>query len=98
MASEREHLAELSDMLREGLEEITGTPNPSRSAIVPLMIGDASRAVEVSRRLEQEGVLALPIRRPTVPEGGERIRFSLHAGLSFGDVAKILNSIKNAMI
>lgn len=98
MASEREHLAELSDMLREGLEEITGTPNPSRSAIVPLMIGDASMAVEVSRRLEQEGVLALPIRRPTVPEGGERIRFSLHAGLSFGDVAKILNSIKNAMI
>lgn len=98
MASEREHLARISNMLREGLEEITGMPNPSRSAIVPLMIGDASMAVEVSRRLEQEGVLALPIRRPTVPEGGERIRFSLHAGLSFGDVAKILNSIKSAMI
>ncbi len=98
MASERQHLAEISQMMREGVEEITGKPNPSRSAIVPLMVGDATRAVEISRRLEREGVLALPIRRPTVPEGGERIRFSLHAGLSLGDVEKILNSIKSAMI
>lgn len=98
MSTERQHLAEISLKMREGVEEITGVPNPSCSAIVPLMVGDAARAVEISRRLEREGVLALPIRRPTVPEGGERIRFSLQAGLSCDEVAHILNSIKNAMI
>lgn len=98
MAAERNHLAEISLMFREGLVKITGSPNPSRSAIVPLMTGDASSAVEISRKLEQAGVLALPIRRPTVPEGGERIRFSLHAGLGCEDVAHILNCIKNAML
>ena len=50
---------------------------PSESHIVPLMIGDAAKATEVSMRLIREyGMYATPINYPTVPRGTERLRFT----------------------
>jgi 5-aminolevulinate synthase len=50
---------------------------PSASHIVPLFIGDAKRATEVSMRLIREfGMYATPINYPTVPAGTERLRFT----------------------
>ncbi|WP_298225750.1 5-aminolevulinate synthase [Acidocella sp.] len=49
----------------------------SNSHIVPLMIGDATKATEVSMRLIREfGMYATPINYPTVPKGTERLRFT----------------------
>lgn len=90
----REHLKRIATQFRKGIEEITGEPNPSRSAIVPLVTHEAARAVTMSQALEREGILALPIRRPTVPPGGERIRFSLNASLTERDIINILDIIK----
>lgn len=93
MEERRRHLAQLSEHFRKGIEAITGTANPSVSAIVPFVTGDASKAVEMSNRLAKQGILAMPIRRPTVPPGGERIRFSLNASLSIQDADNILEII-----
>ncbi len=47
------------------------------SHIVPLMIGNAAKATEVSMRLIREfGMYATPINYPTVPQGTERLRFT----------------------
>ena len=47
------------------------------SHIVPLMIGSAAKATEVSMRLIREfGMYATPINYPTVPQGTERLRFT----------------------
>lgn len=91
MDAERKHLMEISERFRRGVERLTGEANPSRSAIVPLVTGDAAKAVSISKALEERGILALPIRRPTVPPGGERIRFSLNAGLSAENIDRILD-------
>ena len=49
----------------------------SNSHIVPLMIGDAAKATEVSMRLIREfGMYATPINYPTVARGTERLRFT----------------------
>ncbi len=49
----------------------------SSSHIVPLMIGDAAKATEVSMRLIREfGMYATPINYPTVAQGTERLRFT----------------------
>lgn len=93
MDEERAHLKKISDIFRKGIEQITDTPNPSRSAIVPLMTGNASRGASVSESLEARGILALPIRRPTVPPGGERIRFSLNATLTENQIKDIISII-----
>lgn len=93
MDNERKHLQNIALRFREGIEAITGTTNTSRSAIIPLATGNAERAVRLSQLLERNGILALPIRRPTVPPGGERIRFSLHAKLSKQKIENILDVI-----
>lgn len=93
MHDERSRLREISRSFKATVESLTGAKNSSESAIVPLITGDSRRAVEISRALEKKGVLALPIRRPTVPPGGERIRFSLSAALTqrqLDHVAEIL--------
>lgn len=89
----RAHLREISGRFRRGLEAITGQENPSRSQIVPWIVGSSQRAVALSERLREMGVNALPIRRPTVPAGTERIRFSLNAALTVQDIDKILKVI-----
>lgn len=96
MVEERYHLVRLSEKFRHGLEAILGKDTGSRSQIVPLLTGSAEKAVKLAAELKKLNIYALPIRRPTVPPGGERIRFSLNASLSDDDIEFILNGIRAA--
>ncbi|HTS83580.1 MAG TPA: 8-amino-7-oxononanoate synthase [Usitatibacter sp.] len=49
----------------------------TQTAIQPAILGPAARAVEVSARLAERGMLVPAIRPPTVPEGTSRLRISL---------------------
>ncbi len=51
----------------------------SQSQIIPILVGTPARAVELSARLRQRGLLVPAIRPPTVPEGQSRLRLSLTA-------------------
>lgn len=86
MSPEREYLKGIARKVHERLGNcINDTP------IVPFHIGDAAKAAEISRQLADAGILALPIRRPTVPPGTERIRLSLNAGLAQSDIDRLFN-------
>lgn len=64
-------------MLKRKFDEASLPRLDTNSHIVPLMIGDAARATEVSMRLIREfGMYATPINYPTVPAGTERLRFT----------------------
>jgi 8-amino-7-oxononanoate synthase len=54
--------------------------------IIPLIFGDSMRVVGISEKLLGDGILAIPIRPPTVPEGGARIRLSFNAGHKDSDI------------
>lgn len=97
MDHEREYLAKISAQFASGLSNITGIDIPSGSAIVPLHIGNAADAVRISKQLEDRGIIALPIRRPTVPPGGERIRFSLNANISEQQITELLRIINEIL-
>jgi 8-amino-7-oxononanoate synthase/dethiobiotin synthase len=47
--------------------------------IVPLIVGDAHKALEVCHRALKHGVFAQAIRPPTVPEGTSRLRLTVAA-------------------
>lgn len=91
MNEERAYLKQLSDWFRLRVEAATGTLCQSRSHIIPVHAGSADRAIELAARLRDVGVDALPIRRPTVPIGGERVRLSLSAGISKTDLQCVLD-------
>ncbi|MDM8005042.1 MAG: 8-amino-7-oxononanoate synthase [Phycisphaerae bacterium] len=74
----RLRLVELAAWFRD---EVTGRLGldiaGSCSQIVPVVVGPADRAVELSRNLEEAGFLVPAIRPPTVPRGKSRLRISL---------------------
>ena len=68
----------------------------STTQIVPVVVGESERAVAFARALEERGVLAVPIRPPTVPNGSARVRFSLTAAHTDRDVEETLAAIEDA--
>jgi 8-amino-7-oxononanoate synthase len=57
---------------------LAGLPE-AQSAVVPVIIGDDTAALDASRSLESEGFLVTAIRPPTVPEGTARLRLTFSA-------------------
>jgi 8-amino-7-oxononanoate synthase len=68
---------------------------PSRTAIQPLMLGDAQRALEASNALESQGLLAVAIRPPTVPQGQARLRITLSAAHEEAHVDRLLQALES---
>jgi glycine C-acetyltransferase len=56
------------------LKKLGFNTGKSETPITPIMVGDAAKAFEFSRELFSEGVLAMAIGFPTVPEGKARLR------------------------
>ena len=81
MESSRRHLERLGERLRERLTT-AGLETAGKSQIVPLIVRDNRKAIALSEYLCENGFFVLPIRRPTVPPGGERLRISLTASLT----------------
>ena len=89
----REHLAALIRQFREGAEQIGLKLMDSYTAIQPILIGDAARAMALSRRLRERGLLVTAIRPPTVPAGSARLRVTLSAAHSEAQVQLLLNAL-----
>jgi 7-keto-8-aminopelargonate synthetase-like enzyme len=65
--------------LRRAVDRLRpGHPSP----IVPILVGDEAKTVEVSERLLERGLLVPAIRPPTVPAGTSRLRVALSAAHS----------------
>ncbi|MEM9589239.1 MAG: 8-amino-7-oxononanoate synthase [Planctomycetota bacterium] len=78
----RARVGELARRLRERLgliDEDSEDSIESSVPIVPLIVGTATRAVEIARHLSDQGFYVPAIRPPTVPEGTSRLRVSLSA-------------------
>ncbi len=89
MDAERAHLRRLSERLRAALRDLGADAGASTTQIVPAIVGEEAPTLELSRRLEAGGVLAVGIRPPTVPRGSSRIRFALSAAHAEADVDRV---------
>jgi len=93
MDAERAHLAALADRLRAGLRARGIDTAASATQIVPAIVGDAGRAMALSRALAERGMLAAAIRPPTVPPGTSRLRLALRAAQGKADVDALVAAI-----
>jgi len=89
----RDHLAALIARFRAGAAQLDLPLVSSDSAIQPLLVGDATRATELSSRLRDEGLLIGAIRPPTVPPGTSRLRITLSAAHSEAQVDHLLEQL-----
>ncbi len=89
----REHLAALIAQFRGGAQAIGLELMDSFTPIQPILIGDAGRAMQLSRMLRERGLLVTAIRPPTVPAGSARLRVTLTAGHSAAQVQLLLNAL-----
>ena len=60
--------------------------------IVPVMLGDANLAQNMSRRLLDEGIYAIGFFFPVVPKGKARIRTQISAAHSKEDLDKAIKA------
>jgi glycine C-acetyltransferase/8-amino-7-oxononanoate synthase len=74
-----EQLGRNGAALREALAAQGLDPGATRTQVVPVMVGDARRAVELCERALEARVFAQAIRPPTVPDGTSRLRLSVMA-------------------
>lgn len=88
MDDRRAHLHHLGQLLGNQL-------SAPASHILPFMVGDPRRAVELSAELLERGFKVLPIRTPTVPPGTDRLRISLSAAMSEADVKALAAALKS---
>lgn len=76
---QRDQLEEIIDYFIEKRGMKSSGWLPSSTQIQSLIIPGNTEVIAASKRLQENGIIALPIRKPSVPESQERIRFCLHA-------------------
>lgn len=90
MNEKRIYLKNLSQKLRNSIKSI-GKITKGDSQIVPIIIGMNEETLNLSEKFQNSGILALPIRPPSVPNNSSRIRISLTTNLSWDDISQITN-------
>lgn len=89
----REHLNRLIARFRQGATQIGLSLMDSPTPIQPILVGDSERALQLSARLRERGLLVGAIRPPTVPAGTARLRVTLTASHSEAQLDRLLDCL-----
>lgn len=78
---------------RERLLELGFKPLPGQTPIIPVILGETAKAIEMSRLLLDEGVFVTGFGFPVVPQGQARIRCQISAAHSRSDLDQALDAM-----
>ena len=90
--SRRQAVWQRVDQLKNGLIEGAWPLPVVRSAILPLLIGDETKAAEIAAALRAAEVFIPAIRYPTVARGEARLRLTVTATHTAADLAQLLET------
>jgi 8-amino-7-oxononanoate synthase len=86
----RKRVLERAEQLRAGLRAAGWDTGPSSTQIVPAIVGDNARTMQICEALLARGIYAQGIRYPSVPEGSARIRLTPMASHEPAEIARAL--------
>lgn len=89
----RIELLQRAERLRSTLRAQGWDVGPSVSQIIPLVVGDAARTMQLAAQLRERGFLVPPIRPPSVPVGAARLRLSLSYGHTPEQIARLTTTL-----
>ncbi len=90
----RAKLFENTKLFAEKIKEIGLDVIDGGTPIIPVMLYDEHKAVEMARRMMEKGVYVVAFFYPVVPRGKARIRTQLSAALSREDILYIVDCFK----
>ncbi|HET6158890.1 MAG TPA: 8-amino-7-oxononanoate synthase [Dongiaceae bacterium] len=93
MDSERARVRDHAERFRQAAKRSGFSTGASDTQIVPLLIGGNEATLAAQARLEEQGLLAIAIRPPTVPEGEARLRLSFSAAHSDTNVTHLCDAV-----
>lgn len=94
----RERLALNAEALRTKLlARGISLPSESHGPIVPILVGDSERSLDVAQRLLEAGILVQAIRPPTVPQGTARLRITVTAAMTHADIERLATALAIAL-
>jgi glycine C-acetyltransferase len=77
---------------RNALREAGFAPLDGEAAIIPIIVGETARAIDLSERLLERGVFVTGFGYPVVPEGTARIRVQMSAALEPAHLERALEA------
>jgi len=80
MVAQRSRLLALAAMFRHTLRR-AGLAPEGNSQIIPVLVGESARCVDLAAQARRAGLWVHPVRPPTVPQGTARFRLSLRADM-----------------
>jgi 7-keto-8-aminopelargonate synthetase-like enzyme len=80
--------------IREFTSALTGPAPKPGSAIIPILLGDEDRAMNVSSKLRELGIFIPAIRYPTVARGRARLRVTLSAAHTSLEVRQLIQALE----
>jgi glycine C-acetyltransferase/8-amino-7-oxononanoate synthase len=93
-SSYKEKLWDRVNYLKKKIQPFAFDTLGSETQIIPLVIGDARIAVDISNRLYSSGIFLSAIRPPTVPKGTSRLRMTVTAMHSKNDIDFLASKLK----
>ena len=94
----RESLWRNVHYVKERLKLLNLNVTSLESPIIPIIIGNAKKAVDVSGFLFESGILIPAIRPPTVPDESSRLRITIMATHTRADLDKLLDVLESSQI
>ncbi len=92
----RDRLWSLVDQTKTILTQSGWPLSTVRSAIIPLIIGSESNALEIAATLHKSDIFIPAIRYPTVARSQARLRLTLTAAHTLEDLTKLLTALPSA--
>jgi len=81
---------------KESELKTSSSPRPKlQTAIIPLLIGDELKAVDMSNNLRAQGIFIPAIRYPTVARRSARLRLTMTAAHTTADVERLIAALQS---
>ena len=85
---------ENSEYFRNGVKKLGFNVLEGNHPIIPVMLGDAAKTQEMSKKLLEKGLFVVGLWFPVVPEGTARLRFQISAGHTRKQIDQALKIIQ----
>jgi 8-amino-7-oxononanoate synthase len=89
-----ERRSKLWQLVSQVSSALNPQPSARQSAIIPILIGEETKAVEAAAALRERGIFLPAIRYPTVARGQARLRLTLSAAHTQADLADLLDALR----